>query len=207
MSGAGIYQTYIKRALDIVISGSALVILSPVIVLVTIMLWAAYAGRSPFFVQRRPGYKGKVFKVYKFKTMNDARDADGNLLHDDLRMTRIGMLVRATSIDEIPQFWNVFIGDMSLIGPRPLLEKYMPLYSAEQMRRHDVRPGISGWAQCHGRNAISWQRKFELDVWYVDNISFWTDCKVVIETIKNIVRADGIHQEGSTTVDAFNGYN
>lgn len=202
-----IYRLFGKRALDILVSGLALIILSPVIILVCLMLWVAYSGHSPFFVQRRPGYKGKIFKVVKFRTMNNACDANGNLLDDDSRMTRLGMIVRATSIDEIPQFWNVLVGDMSLIGPRPLLEKYIPLYTTEQMRRHDVRPGITGWAQCHGRNAISWQRKFELDVWYVDNMSFSTDYKVVIETIKNILKADGIHQEGCTTVDAFNGYN
>lgn len=207
MQKTTIYRLFGKRALDILVSGMALIILSPVIVMVSLLLWLAYGGHSPFFLQRRPGYKGKIFKVVKFRTMNNACDANGNLLDDDHRMTRLGMIVRATSIDELPQFWNVLVGDMSLIGPRPLLEKYMPLYSDEQMRRHDVRPGITGWAQCHGRNAISWQRKFELDVWYVDNISFTTDCKVVFVTIKNILKADGIHQDGCTTVDAFNGYN
>lgn len=207
MQSSNLYRKYIKRALDIILSGIALVLLSPVILAITIILWIAYRGESPFFTQRRPGYKCKIFKVVKFRTMNNTRDKDGNLLHDDLRMTRIGKLVRSTSLDELPQFWNVFVGDMSLIGPRPLLEKYIPLYSPEQMRRHDVRPGISGWAQCNGRNAISWANKFEYDIWYVDHISFLVDCKIIYKTIINALKADGITQEGSSTAEAFNGHN
>ena len=201
------YRKYIKRLLDIVVSAGALVVLSPVLIAVTVWLHFANRGAGAFFTQRRPGLHGKVFRIYKFKTMTDERDSDGNLLPDMRRLTRVGRFVRSTSIDELPQLFNVLLGDMSLIGPRPLLEKYLPLYSAEQRRRHDVRPGITGWAQCHGRNAISWTERFKLDVWYVDHVSFRTDLEVIFTTVKSVLRREGISQEGQATMEAFNGYN
>ena len=201
------YRKYIKRLLDIVISAGALVVLSPVLIAVTVWLHFANRGAGAFFTQRRPGLNGKVFRIYKFKTMTDERDSNGNLLPDMERLTRVGRFVRSTSIDELPQLFNVLLGDMSLIGPRPLLEKYLPLYSAEQRRRHDVRPGITGWAQCHGRNAISWTERFKLDVWYVDHVSFRTDLEVIFTTVKSVLRREGISQEGQATMEAFNGYN
>lgn len=173
------YRNFFKRAIDVTASGCALLVLSVPLAAVTVWLHFANKGAGAFFFQERPGKNGKIFKVVKFKTMTDEKDADGKLLPDAQRLTKVGRFVRSTSIDELPQLWNVFIGDMSLIGPRPLLVKYLPLYSPTQARRHEVRPGITGWAQCHGRNAISWAKKFEYDVWYVDNISFVTDCKVI----------------------------
>ena len=158
-------------------------------------------------MQERPGLHGKIFKIVKFKTMTDERDADGNLLPDAQRLTRVGRLVRSTSIDELPQLWNVLKGDMALIGPRPLLVKYLPLYSPEQARRHEVRPGITGWAQCHGRNTLTWADKFKLDVWYVDHCSLMIDLKVVIATFKAVLKRDGISQEGNATMEEFNGNN
>ena len=174
---------------------------------VTIWLHFANKGAGAFFFQERPGKNGKIFRVVKFKTMTDERDADGKLLPDAERLTKVGRIVRSTSIDELPQLWNVFKGDMSLIGPRPLLVQYLPLYSKEQARRHEVRPGITGWAQCHGRNAISWQKKFELDVWYVDHISFKTDCKVICTTLQKVIKRADISSETSATMEAFNGNN
>ena len=173
----------------------------------TIWLHFANKGAGAFFFQERPGKDGKIFKVVKFKTMTDERDADGNLLPDADRLTNVGRFVRSTSIDELPQLWNVLKGDMSLIGPRPLLVQYLPLYSTEQARRHEVRPGITGWAQCHGRNAISWQKKFELDVWYVDHISFVIDCKVILTTIQKVLKRADISSETSATMEPFNGNN
>ena len=167
----------------------------------------ANKGAGAFFFQERPGLNGEIFKICKFKTMTDERDSDGNLLPDEQRLTPIGRFVRSTSIDELPQFWNVLVGDMALIGPRPLLVEYLPLYSKEQARRHEVRPGITGWAQCHGRNSISWTEKFKLDVWYVDNVSLLTDIKVVLITIKKVIVRDGISQEGNATMEHFNGSN
>ena len=167
----------------------------------------ANKGAGAFFFQERPGLNGEIFKICKFKTMTDERDSDGNLLPDEQRLTPIGRFVRSTSIDELPQFWNVLVGDMALIGPRPLLVEYLPLYSKEQARRHEVRPGITGWAQCHGRNSISWTEKFKLDVWYVDNVSLLTDIKVVLITIKKVIVRDGISQEGNVTMEHFNGSN
>lgn len=201
------YKSFLKRAFDITISGTSLLILSIPILGITIWLHFANRGAGAFFLQERPGKDGKIFKVVKFKTMTDERDADGKLLPDAQRLTKVGRFVRSTSIDELPQLWNVFKGDMSLIGPRPLLVKYLPLYSPEQARRHEVRPGITGWAQCHGRNAISWQKKFELDVWYVDHISFLTDCKVILTTIQKVLKREGISAEGQATMEAFNGNN
>lgn len=202
-----LYRNYFKRAIDIVISGGALLVLSVPLVAVTAWLHFANKGAGAFFFQERPGKDGKIFKVVKFKTMTDERDKDGKLLPDADRLTRVGRFVRSTSIDELPQLWNVIKGDMSLIGPRPLLVQYLPLYSKEQARRHEVRPGITGWAQCHGRNAISWQKKFELDVWYVDHISFATDCKVIWTTILKVIKRADISEEGYATMEYFNGKN
>ncbi len=202
-----LYKHFFKRAIDVAASGCALLVLSVPLAAVTLWLHFANKGAGAFFFQERPGKGGKIFKVVKFKTMTDERDVDGNLLPDADRLTPVGRFVRSTSIDELPQLWNVFKGDMSLIGPRPLLVQYLPLYSPEQARRHEVRPGITGWAQCHGRNAISWKKKFELDVWYVDNISFATDCKVVITTIKKVLGREDINSATSATMEYFNGNN
>jgi lipopolysaccharide/colanic/teichoic acid biosynthesis glycosyltransferase len=201
------YRHFFKRLLDMVLSGLALLCLSPVLLVVTIWLHFANKGAGAFFTQERPGKNAKIFKIYKFKTMTDERDANGKLLPDADRLTKVGKFVRSTSIDELPQLWNVFIGDMSLIGPRPLLIQYLPLYTAEQARRHEVRPGITGWAQCHGRNNISWAEKFKLDVWYVDHISFITDIKVITTTINKVLRRADISQQGVATMEAFNGKN
>lgn len=202
-----IYKSFFKRAIDVVASGGALLVLSLPLAVVTIWLHFANKGAGAFFLQERPGKDGKIFKVVKFKTMTDERDREGNLLPDADRLTKVGRFVRSTSIDELPQLWNVFKGDMSLIGPRPLLVQYLPLYSPEQARRHEVRPGITGWAQCHGRNAIPWQKKFELDVWYVDHISFLTDCKVILTTLKKVLARKDINSVTSVTMEAFNGNN
>ena len=189
------YKHFFKRFLDFWISLIALICISPILLVVTIWLHFANKGAGAFFLQERPGYKGKVFKIIKFKTMTDERDENGELLPDTQRLTKVGKFVRATSIDELPQLINVLKGDMALIGPRPLLVKYLPLYSKEQMRRHDVRPGISGWAQCHGRNGISWTEKFKLDVWYVDHVSLFVDIQVIYETIKKVFVKEGINNE------------
>lgn len=202
-----IYKRYLKRAVDIIGSGGLLMVLSLPLVVVTIWLHFANKGAGAFFFQERPGKNGHIFKVVKFKTMTDDRDGDGKLLPDAQRLTKVGRFVRSTSIDELPQLWNVLKGDMSLIGPRPLLIQYLPLYSLEQARRHEVRPGITGWAQCHGRNAISWQKKFELDVWYVDHLSFLTDCKVVLTTLKKVVCREDINSATAATMEPFNGNN
>ena len=202
-----IYRDYIKRWLDFVIALVALVCLSPILLVVTVWLHFANKGAGAYFLQERPGLHGKIFKIVKFKTMTDERDAEGNLLPDAQRLTRVGRLVRSTSIDELPQLWNVLKGDMALIGPRPLLVKYLPLYSPEQARRHEVRPGITGWAQCHGRNTLTWADKFKLDVWYVDHCSLMIDLKVVIATFKAVLKRDGISQEGNATMEEFNGNN
>ena len=201
------YKFFLKRILDFCIAFVALLLIGLFLVLITIWLHFANKGAGAFFLQERPGKDGKIFKVIKFKTMTDERDADGNLLPDEDRLTKVGKFVRSTSIDELPQLINVLKGDMSLIGPRPLLPEYLPLYSAEQARRHEVRPGISGWAQCHGRNAISWTEKFKLDVWYVDHCTLWTDLKVVFITIKNVLMRKDISSETSVTMEAFNGTN
>lgn len=201
------YKKFIKPFLDFGISLIALMCISPLLLLVTIWLHFANKGAGAFFLQERPGKDEKIFKVIKFKTMTDERDADGNLLPDAQRLTKVGKFVRSTSIDELPQLINVFKGDMSLIGPRPLLVQYLPLYNDEQKRRHEVRPGISGWAQCHGRNAISWTEKFKLDVWYVDHVSLWVDLKVIFITIKKVFIREGISEEGHATMEPFNGSN
>lgn len=202
-----LYQRLFKRVIDVVASGGVLLVLALPLSAVTLWLYFANKGAGPFFFQERPGKDGKIFKVVKFKTMTDERDTEGNLLPDADRLTKVGKFIRSTSIDELPQLWNVLKGDMSLIGPRPLLVQYLPLYSPEQARRHEVRPGITGWAQCHGRNAISWSKKFELDVWYVDNISFITDCKVVLTTIKKVLKREDINSATSVTMEYFNGSN
>ena len=202
-----LYRTFIKRVFDFVLSLAALLLLFPFLLLVTVGLHFANRGAGAFFTQQRPGYKGKIFRIYKFKTMNDKRDADGCLLPDAERLTKVGRFVRSLSIDELPQLLNVLKGEMSFIGPRPLLPQYLPLYSKEQARRHDVRPGITGWAQCNGRNAISWTQKFELDVWYVDNCSFLLDAKIVFLSVYKIFAREGISQEGEATMEFFNGKN
>ncbi len=201
------YARYGKRCIDIVCSMLALVILSPLLVVVALLLFFSYGCRNPFFVQKRPGRNAKIFKIIKFKTMSDKRDAAGELLPDEQRLTGVGRFVRSTSIDELPQLLNVLVGDMSLIGPRPLLPKYLPLYSARQARRHEVRPGITGWAQCHGRNAISWCQKFELDVWYVEHVSLKTDLSIVWMTALKVLRRADISSATSATMEAFNGHN
>lgn len=201
------YKRFFKRAIDVTVSGCALLVLSVPLATVTVWLHFANKGAGAFFFQERPGKGGKIFRVVKFKTMTDEKGADGKLLPDAQRLTKVGRFVRSTSIDELPQLWNVLKGDMSLIGPRPLLVQYLPLYSKEQARRHEVRPGITGWAQCHGRNAISWQKKFELDVWYVDNIYFLTDCKVVWITLMKVIKRADINSGTSATMEAFNGNN
>lgn len=201
------YRKYLKRWLDFVIVLCVLAVIWPILLLVILWLYFANKGAGAFFTQERPGRNGKIFKVIKFKTMTDERDADGNLLPDAERLTPVGRFVRSTSIDELPQLINVLKGDMALIGPRPLLVKYLPLYSKEQARRHEVRPGITGWAQCHGRNSISWTEKFKLDVWYVDHCSLITDIKVIFITIKKVLLRDGISQEGQATMEPFNGNN
>ena len=201
------YKSFFKRVIDFILSLLTLAILWPILLVITIWLHFANKGAGAFFLQERPGKNEKIFKVVKFKTMTDERDAEGNLLPDADRLTNVGRFVRSTSIDELPQLINVVKGDMALIGPRPLLSQYLPLYSEEQARRHEVRPGITGWAQCHGRNAISWTEKFKLDVWYVDHCSFLTDLKVIGITIKKVLVRDGISQEGNATMEAFNGHN
>ncbi|QIU96098.1 sugar transferase [Bacteroides faecium] len=201
------YKHFFKRLIDVCIAFIALSILFIPLAIITLWLHFANKGAGAFFFQERPGRGGKLFKIVKFKTMTDERDADGNFLPDEKRLTRVGKFVRSTSIDELPQFWNVLIGDMSLIGPRPLLVQYLPLYSKEQARRHEVRPGISGWAQCHGRNSLSWDEKFALDVWYVDHCTLITDIKVIFITVKKVLVRDGISQEGNATMKPFNGNN
>lgn len=201
------YKGFFKRFFDFWISLVVLLCISPLLLVVTIWLHFANKGAGAFFTQDRPGKDAKIFKVIKFKTMTDERGADGNLLPDEQRLTRVGKFVRSTSIDELPQLINVLKGDMALIGPRPLLPQYLPLYSPEQARRHEVRPGISGWAQCHGRNAISWTEKFKLDVWYVDHVSLLTDLKVIGITVKNVLMRKDINSATAATMEAFNGNN
>lgn len=201
------YKFYFKRFLDFWISLIVLICISPILLVVTIWLHFANKGAGAFFTQERPGKDAKIFKVIKYKTMTDERDAEGNLLPDAQRLTKVGKFVRSTSIDELPQLINVLKGDMALIGPRPLRVHYLPLYSPEQARRHEVRPGISGWAQCHGRNAISWTEKFKLDVWYVDHLSLWVDIKIIFITIKNVLMRKDISSNTSVTMEAFNGHN
>ncbi len=201
------YKHFFKRIFDILISGIALLLIGWFLIIIWIWLTIANKGAGAFFFQERPGKDEKIFKVIKFKTMTDERDAEGKLLPDAQRLTKVGKFVRSTSIDELPQLINVFKGDMSLIGPRPLLVQYLPLYNEEQKRRHEVRPGISGWAQCHGRNAISWTEKFKLDVWYVDHCTLWTDIKVIFITIKNVLMRKDINSATAATMEYFTGNN
>lgn len=201
------YKNCFKRMIDCCLAMVAIVVLSPVMAAVAVLLAVANKGAGVVFTQIRPGKNGRLFKVMKFKTMTDERDENGNLLPDAQRLTKTGKFIRSTSLDELPQLFNVLKGDMALIGPRPLLPQYLPLYSKEQARRHDVRPGITGWAQVHGRNAISWKKKFELDVWYVDHCSFWLDLKIILLTVKKVIIREGITQEGQATAEYFNGNN
>lgn len=198
------YKSFFKRLLDFAAAALGILLLSPVLIIVTIGLFVANRGK-PFFVQKRPGLHGKIFSILKFKTMTDQKDSTGNLLSDRERLTAIGAFVRKTSLDEIPQLFNVLTGDMSLIGPRPLLPQYIPLYNAFQQRRHAVRPGITGWAQVNGRNAISWTQKFEYDVWYTQNVSLLLDIKILVMTLKKVVVREGISQEGAATIEPFKG--
>ena len=199
------YKHFIKRLLDFLISATVLLIIWPILLLIAIFLHFANRGAGAFFTQARPGKNEKIFKVIKFKTMTDERDANGNLLPDAQRLTKVGKFIRSTSLDELPQLINVLKGNMALIGPRPLLPEYLPLYSKEQARRHEVRPGITGWAQVHGRNAISWQEKFKLDVWYVDHCSLVVDLKIIWLTVMKVVKREGISSATSATMEPFKG--
>ena len=201
------YRYCLKRLIDFIIVFCVLLAVWPILLIITLWLHFANKGAGAFFTQERPGKGGKIFRVIKFKTMTDERDAEGNLLPDEQRLTKVGRFVRSTSMDELPQLLNVLKGDMALIGPRPLLPQYLPLYSKEQARRHEVRPGITGWAQCHGRNAISWTKKFELDVWYVDHCSFRVDLEIIFLTIKKVLVREGISSETSATMEPFTGNN
>ncbi len=198
------YRGCFKRCLDFLIVFCVLFVIWPILVVIALGLHFVNKGAGAFFTQERPG---RIFKVIKFKSMTDKRDLMGNLLPDEERLTKIGKFIRTTSLDELPQLINVLKGDMSLIGPRPLLPQYLPLYSTEQGRRHDVRPGITGWAQVNGRNDVSWGKKFELDVWYVDHLSFWLDMKIIFLTIWKVLKRDGVSKEGMATTEPFNGYN
>lgn len=201
------YRHCFKRLLDFVIVSCVLLVIWPVLAVIAVWLHFANKGAGAFFMQERPGKDGKLFKVIKFKSMTDERDEDGQLLPDAQRLTAVGRFIRSTSLDELPQLLNVLKGDMALIGPRPLLPQYLPLYSKAQARRHEVRPGITGWAQVHGRNAINWTEKFKLDVWYVDHVSLLVDLEVVFLTIKKVLKREGISQEGQATMEMFNGNN
>lgn len=201
------YKKTVKRIVDLVLSFCALIVLSPILLFFYFFLSIVYKNRRIWFLQERPGKNGKIFKVIKFKTMTDECDLSGNLLPDEQRLTKIGKFIRSTSIDELPQLINVIKGDMALIGPRPLLPRYLPLYSKEQARRHEVRPGITGWAQVNGRNAISWTKKFELDVWYVDHCSFFLDVRIVFLTLKKVFVREGINSKSSVTMEYFTGNN
>lgn len=200
------YKSFIKPFFDIMSSFMGLILLLPLFLIITIFLYFANDGK-PFFFQSRPGKNGKVFKIIKFKTMNDKKDKDGNLLSDEIRLTKTGNFVRKTSLDEIPQLFNVLRGEMSIIGPRPLLTSYLHLYDDFQNRRHEVKPGITGWAQVNGRNAISWDKKFEYDVWYVDNVNFFLDCKIIFKTIQKVIKREGINTGDGSTKEPFNGDN
>ena len=202
------YKCFFKRFLDFWISLIALICISPILLVVTIWLYFANKGAGAFFYQERPGKDGKIFKIIKFKSMTDERDEEGTLLPGEQRITKVGRFVRKTSLDELPQLFNVLKGDMSLIGPRPLMPRYLQLYSKEQMRRHEVRPGISGWAQCHGRNNITWTEKFKLDVWYVDHVSLWIDLKIIYLTVMSVLKRQGIDSgDGKVGAVGFDGTN
>lgn len=198
------YKHFFKRVFDFVLAGTALLLLSPVFIIVMVLLCFVNDGK-PFFFQTRPKKGGKLFTIIKFKTMNDRKDAEGNLLTDGERLTKIGKFVRSLSLDELPQLINVLKGDMAIIGPRPLLEQYLPLYNERQSKRHEVRPGITGWAQVNGRNAISWQEKFELDVFYVEHVSLWLDVQILFRTVLKVIRREGINSDSNTTMEYFTG--
>ncbi|GAA4771892.1 MULTISPECIES: sugar transferase [Flavobacterium] len=200
------YNFFVKRFLDFILALIGLILLSPVLFLITVLLFFANQGK-PFFIQRRPGKNCEVFSIIKFKTMNDKKDEEGKLLHDSERLTPIGKFVRKTSLDEIPQLINVLKGDMSLVGPRPLLTDYVHLYNDFQNRRHEVKPGITGWAQVNGRNAISWDQKFAYDVWYVDHCNFLTDFKIIVKTFLKVLKKEGVNAADSATIEPFTGYN
>ena len=201
-----IYISFFKPIGDFLISLVALLILSPLLLIATILLFLANKG-NPFFVQKRPGKNGDIFNIVKFKTMTDEKGSDGTLLPDSQRLTPIGKFIRKTSLDEIPQLWNVLIGDMSIIGPRPLLPQYLPIYTSHQYKRHHLKPGITGWAQVNGRNAISWTQKFEYDVWYVQNVSFLVDMEILFKTVQKVLVSEGINSENMATTEPFNGNN
>ena len=198
------YSKCVKRILDVFLSGCALVVLTPVLLVLTV-LGAIMMKGNPFFTQLRPGKNEKIFRLIKFRTMTCEKDSSGNLLPDDQRLNQYGKLLRSTSLDELPELVNIFIGDMSIVGPRPLLVRYLPRYNAEQKRRHDVRPGLTGYAQVNGRNAISWEEKFRLDVEYVDKITFWLDVKIIFQTVGKIFKREGISSESSATMEEFMG--
>ena len=204
MRQAGVYEKFIKRGLDLLISGCALLVLWPVL-LVLVVLVRSKLGSPAIFCQERPGKNGRVFRLYKLRTMTDERDEDGRLLPDEQRLTPFGRTLRSLSMDELPELWNIFRGDMSLVGPRPLLVKYLPLYNAQQARRHEVMPGLTGWAQVNGRNLVTWEDKFTMDVWYVDHISFALDLKILWLTVKAVLRREGISAESSATMEEFQG--
>lgn len=204
MRQAGVYEKFIKRGLDLLISGCALLVLWPVL-LVLVVLVRSKLGSPAIFCQERPGKNGRVFRLYKLRTMTDERDEDGRLLPDEQRLTPFGRTLRSLSLDELPELWNIFRGDMSLVGPRPLLVKYLPLYNAQQARRHEVMPGLTGWAQVNGRNLVTWEDKFNMDVWYVDHISFALDLKILWLTVKAVLRREGISAESSATMEEFQG--
>jgi lipopolysaccharide/colanic/teichoic acid biosynthesis glycosyltransferase len=202
--GRKIWALYVKRITDLLISAVFLVILFPALVIVALLVWR-YCGAPVFFTQMRPGLGGKPFRLIKFRTMSNARNADGSLKSDAERLTTFGRFLRSSSIDELPELWNILVGDMALVGPRPLLSEYLPLYNSRQARRHDVRPGLTGWAQINGRNAISWDEKFELDVWYVEHQSFWLDCRILLRTAWAVLRREGISAAGDATMPVFKG--
>ena len=204
MRQAGVYEKFIKRGLDLLISGCALLVLWPVL-LVLVVLVRSKLGGPAIFCQERPGKNGRVFRLYKLRTMTDERDEDGRLLPDEQRLTPFGRTLRSLSLDELPELWNIFRGDMSLVGPRPLLVKYLPLYNAQQARRHEVMPGLTGWAQVNGRNLVTWEDKFTMDVWYVDHISFALDLKILWLTVKAVLRREGISAQSSATMEEFQG--
>jgi undecaprenyl phosphate N,N'-diacetylbacillosamine 1-phosphate transferase len=202
--GLELYRHFFKILIDKAVALIVLLLASPVLLFATIALWIANHGK-PFFIQKRPGKDNRIFSIIKFKTMNDKKDSSGHLLSDAERLTPVGKWVRKTSIDELPQLINVLKGDMSLIGPRPLLVEYLPLYNERQIRRHEVRPGITGWAQINGRNTVDWPQRFEMDVWYVDNLSFWLDVKIVIKTIQKVIKSEGVNSATTATMEKFMG--
>ncbi len=197
------YKYFFKRIIDLSIAFVALSVLVLPLIIVTLWLHFSNKGAGAFFFQERPGKDGKIFKIVKFKTMTDERDANGNLLPDEMRLTKVGKFVRSTSIDELPQFWNVLVGDMALIGPRPLLPRYLPWYTEEEKHRHDVRPGITGYAQCHGRNAVTWDEKLAMDVWYANHVSLNTDLKIIFKTIKSVLKRESVEVAGVEALDTY----